>query len=280
MLNILRVRNRWVILDREMADHFGLQTRTINQTVSRNRHKFTDEYAFRLSDEETADVRAQIIDSNPKLVSRLRSPNVFTDKGVVLLSALIDSSQIEELFSVVLSAFAKASGSSPTPSILSLAQTKKIALEAEFPEVRDRANHLISVLQGEIAAHSITAIPNDPERYLWYREKTDFLAEMLAGLRSLVGALPSNDQLETDPVNDQRLLEQLFRLRDALDATIKSLDADTGTYGAVYKVGLIASIAGLLALFPAVTFAQGALVAAGPIGAQTIRLIIDARKDN
>ena len=58
---------------------------------------------------------------------------------------------------------------------------------------------------------------------------------------------------------------------------IKSLDGDTGTYGALWKIGLISSIGGFISLFgPA--FEVGAAVAAGPIGVQTLRLIIEHRR--
>ena len=91
MPSILNIRDTWVILDREAASQFGTETRVINQAVARHRDRFTAEFAFRLTTEETASVRSQLVTSSPELVARLRTPNVFTEEGVILLATVLNS---------------------------------------------------------------------------------------------------------------------------------------------------------------------------------------------
>lgn len=70
------------------------------------------------------------------------------------------------------------------------------------------------------------------------------------------------------------LRDRLMALSQTIDTAVTYLDTHTGTYGAFYKIGLISAVGGLLAMFPGVGFATGALVAGGPIGVQTVRLIV------
>lgn len=80
-----------LILDREAARLFDVETRVINQQVSRHQARFTAEFVRRLSAEETETVRSQLVTSRPDLTHRLRTPNAFTEEGVILLATVLNS---------------------------------------------------------------------------------------------------------------------------------------------------------------------------------------------
>ncbi|MGR3761496.1 ORF6N domain-containing protein [Roseobacteraceae bacterium NS-SX3] len=80
-----------VILDREAARLFGVETRVVNQQVARHSARFTPEFVMRLSTEETKQVRSHFVTSRPDMVRRLRKPNAFTEEGVILLATVLNS---------------------------------------------------------------------------------------------------------------------------------------------------------------------------------------------
>src|SRR5208282_3599422 len=55
------LRGRKVILDRDLAELYGVSTKALNQAVKRNIQRFPDEFVFRASKEETAALRSQIV---------------------------------------------------------------------------------------------------------------------------------------------------------------------------------------------------------------------------
>ena len=80
-----------LILDREAARLFDVETRVINQQVARHKERFTAEFVRRLTAEETETVRSQLVTSRPDLTLRLRTPNAFTEEGVILLTTVLNS---------------------------------------------------------------------------------------------------------------------------------------------------------------------------------------------
>ncbi|MEO1540913.1 MAG: pentapeptide repeat-containing protein [Pseudomonadota bacterium] len=157
----------------------------------------------------------------------------------------------------------------------------RASLERDAETPARVAHHLVQMIQSELAAHRMLAVPNDNSdgQLSTYNDKTNFLQEYLIAARALAEALPEPNGDEISDEAASTLKEKLIELRHLVDRCVKQLDADTGTYGALYKIGLISSIGGFLALFPGVGFAAGAAVAAGPIGVNTIRVIIDNHKD-
>jgi ORF6N domain len=61
---ILVVRERQVMLDEDLADLYGVETKRLVEQVKRNRDRFPEDFMFRLSKEEAAALRSQIATSN------------------------------------------------------------------------------------------------------------------------------------------------------------------------------------------------------------------------
>ena len=82
---IYEIRGQKVMLDRDLAEMYGVETRTLNQAVKRNIERFPDDFMFQMTDEELKDWRSQIVMSNSVNMGLRRKPYVFTCKSLDLL---------------------------------------------------------------------------------------------------------------------------------------------------------------------------------------------------
>ncbi|MCL1955637.1 MAG: ORF6N domain-containing protein [Brevinematales bacterium] len=73
-----------VMLDRDIADLYGVELRSLNQAVKRNIRRFPSDFMFQLTDEEWKNLRSQIVTF--KKDTRKYKPYVFTEQGVSMLS--------------------------------------------------------------------------------------------------------------------------------------------------------------------------------------------------
>ena len=81
-------RNQRVLLDRDVAELYGVGTREINQAVRNNPDKFPDGYVIELSREEVEHLRSKILTANISPKSRV-SPKVFTERGLYMLATIL-----------------------------------------------------------------------------------------------------------------------------------------------------------------------------------------------
>ena len=81
------------MLDRDIAELYGVETKVLNQAVSRNIERFPEEFRFQMSEQEFGNWRSQIVTSNlsgDKMGLR-RAPYAFTEQGVAMLSGVLRS---------------------------------------------------------------------------------------------------------------------------------------------------------------------------------------------
>ncbi|MGH2905091.1 MAG: ORF6N domain-containing protein [Solirubrobacteraceae bacterium] len=88
---ILVVRERHVMLDEDLAELYGVETRSLVQQVTRNRDRFPPDFMFRLTKDEAAALRSQSVMSNTGRGGRRYAPYVFTEQGVAMLSSVLRS---------------------------------------------------------------------------------------------------------------------------------------------------------------------------------------------
>jgi ORF6N domain len=88
---ILVVRKRQVMLDEDLADLYGVETKRLVEQVKRNRDRFPEDFMFQLSKAEAAALRSQIATSNDGRGGRRYAPYVFTEQGVAMLSGVLRS---------------------------------------------------------------------------------------------------------------------------------------------------------------------------------------------
>lgn len=86
---ILLVRGHKVLLDRDLAELYGVETRILNRAVRRNRERFPGDFMFELTREEIGRI-SQIGTSSAQLKFS-KSVSVFTEQGVAMLSGLLNS---------------------------------------------------------------------------------------------------------------------------------------------------------------------------------------------
>jgi len=83
------VRGERVMLDADLAALYGVDTRTLNQAVTRNRRRFQADFMFRLTAGEAGNLTSQIVMSSSRAHGgRRHTPFVFTEQGGAMLSSV------------------------------------------------------------------------------------------------------------------------------------------------------------------------------------------------
>ncbi len=88
---ILVVRKQQVMLDEDLADLYGVETKRLVEQVKRNLERFPEDFMFQLDRSEAAALRSQIATSNVGRGGRRYAPYVFTEQGVAMLSGVLRS---------------------------------------------------------------------------------------------------------------------------------------------------------------------------------------------
>jgi DNA-binding transcriptional MerR regulator len=88
---IFVVRGRQVMIDEDLADLYGVETKRLVEQVKRNLERFPEDFMFQLNKEEAAALRSQIATSNAGRGGRRYAPYVFTEQGVAMLSSVLRS---------------------------------------------------------------------------------------------------------------------------------------------------------------------------------------------
>jgi hypothetical protein len=84
------IRGAKVMLDSDLAELYGVETRVINQAVARNEDRFPEDFMFTISGDEYKNLKSQIVISS--WGGRRRShPRVFTEHGILMLSSVLQS---------------------------------------------------------------------------------------------------------------------------------------------------------------------------------------------
>ena len=93
---IYEIRGQKVMLDRDLAKMYGVETKVLNQAVKRNMKRFPEDFMFQLTPEEC--LRSQIVTLNTKQGQHLKyMPHAFTEQGVAMLSSILKSDTAIEI---------------------------------------------------------------------------------------------------------------------------------------------------------------------------------------
>lgn len=103
------VRGQQVMIDSDLAELYGVETKVLNQAVSRNSGRFPERFCFRITREEAKDLRSQIVTLHPELGKQdtwwRYMPRVFTEQGVSMLSAVLRSDTAIDVSVRIMDAF-------------------------------------------------------------------------------------------------------------------------------------------------------------------------------
>ena len=92
---VFNIRGRQVMLDRDLAVLYGVETKVLNQAVKRNIERFPERFRFQLIENEF-DKLVTICDRFESLKHSTSLPYAFTEQGVSMLSAVLKSSTATE----------------------------------------------------------------------------------------------------------------------------------------------------------------------------------------
>ena len=161
---IIVLRGEPIILDRDVAILYGVETREINQAVKNNPGKFPSGYTFVLDSEEMADLRSKILTTNSKVVEneqnkRISSmvrynPVAFTERGLYMMATILKSKQAVITTLAIIDTFA---------SVKELARTIRALNNTEKQEEQKGLLKKSGELIGEIIGNDMSTAETETE---------------------------------------------------------------------------------------------------------------------
>jgi len=100
---IFTIRGQRVMIDRDLAEMYGVETRRLNQQVKRNMKRFPEDFMFQLTGKEFENLKSQFATSRWGGTRKL--PYVFTELGVAMLSSVLNSETAIEINMNIMRAF-------------------------------------------------------------------------------------------------------------------------------------------------------------------------------
>ena len=104
---IFLIRGRKVMIDRDLADLYEVETRILNQAVRRNINRFPSDFMFQLNPKEMSFWKSQIVMSIADKKGLRKSPLVFTEQGVAMLSSVLNSNRAIQVNIQIIRTFTK-----------------------------------------------------------------------------------------------------------------------------------------------------------------------------
>ncbi|MFA7418535.1 MAG: ORF6N domain-containing protein [Melioribacteraceae bacterium] len=101
---IFLIRGEKVLLDRDLANLYGVETKVLNQAVNRNISRFPADFMFRLTKDENDFLRSQIVTLKKGEHSKYL-PAAFTEQGVAMLSSVLKSERAVQVNIAIMRAF-------------------------------------------------------------------------------------------------------------------------------------------------------------------------------
>ncbi len=125
------IRSHKVILDRDLAALYDVETRVLKQAVKRNLDRFPTDFMFELSKEEFENWRSQFVTSKSDKMGLRHPPMAFTEQGVAMLSSVLRSKRAVQVNIEIMRAFVKLREILSTHKDL---KRKLLALEKKYDE--------------------------------------------------------------------------------------------------------------------------------------------------
>lgn len=136
---IYELRGQKVMLDRDLAEMYGVETRSLNQAVKRNIDRFPSDFMFQLTNEEMEIWKSQIVITNSVKMGIRRPPFAFTELGVAMLSSILNSKTAIQINMSIMRAFVAVRQLIANPPIDKLDQ-----LESQMKQLKDYIEEVFS----------------------------------------------------------------------------------------------------------------------------------------
>lgn len=102
---IYLIRDKRVMLDKDLAELYEVETRALNQAVSRNMERFPEAFMFQLDQQEFEILKSQFVTSSWGGTRKL--PFAFTEQGVAMLSSVLRSKKAIQVNIQIMMVFTK-----------------------------------------------------------------------------------------------------------------------------------------------------------------------------
>jgi len=104
---IYEIRKHKVMLDRDLAELYGVELKAMNQAVKRNIDRFPSDFMFQLTEKEWNILRSQFVTANESFSKVRFRPYVFTEHGVLMLSNVLNSTKAIQMSIQIIRVFDK-----------------------------------------------------------------------------------------------------------------------------------------------------------------------------
>ena len=155
--SILLIRGQKVILDADLAELYGVPTRTLIQAIKRNINRFPSDFTFVLTRQEVTNLRSQIVTSS--WGGRRHLPRVFTEHGAIMAASVLNSRRAIEVSVFVVRAFVKLKEMASTHRALA---QKLAELEHRIEGHDERIQSLLEAIR------RLMALPEPPRRRIGF----------------------------------------------------------------------------------------------------------------
>jgi prophage antirepressor-like protein len=102
---VLEIRGKKVLLDSDLAELYGVETKRINEAVKNNPDKFPAGYLIELTKDEWAALKSKFSTSNKG--GKVKLPTAFTEKGLYMLATILKSPQAVQTTLAIIETFSK-----------------------------------------------------------------------------------------------------------------------------------------------------------------------------
>jgi len=255
---IYTIRGKQVMLDSDLAEIYNVETKVLNQAVKRNIERFPEDFMFRLTKEEYNDLRSQNVTieteaynlKSQNVTSKgetLRSqnvtiengrgkhskylPNVFTEQGVSMLSAVLRSKVAIDVSISIIRAFAEMrkflASNADIFNRLSNLEKKQLATDVKHLETDTKIDTILKALEDKTIERK-QGVFYDGQIFDAYA----FVCDLIKGAKTSIKLI--------DNYVDERVLEMLTKRGKGVEATIytqnvsKVLKQDVEKFNAQY----------------------------------------------
>jgi hypothetical protein len=104
---IYLIRGQKVMLDRDLAELYGVETKRLKEAVKRNITRFPDDFMFEMTKTELENWRSQFASSNSEIMGLRYNPFCFTEQGVAMLSSVLNSDKAIKVNIEIIRAFTR-----------------------------------------------------------------------------------------------------------------------------------------------------------------------------
>lgn len=155
---IHEIRGQQVMLDFDLAELYGVETRVLNQSVKRNKDRFPLDFMFQLNEEEWESMSSQFVTTSRVKRPKKSIPFAFTEQGVAMLSGVLRSPTAIEVNIRIMRAFVAIRRYLATPNCGHCqleGEVKRLAayieeILADQNEINEDTRNAIAVLQAAV----------------------------------------------------------------------------------------------------------------------------------